>query len=188
MAARAPKRWQARRRLPCAYCGEPTGYSSSVEVAAPAHPQCRPIEHGTAFGYRQRGCRCEPCKEWCREDARLYRANFLAENGFSLSSKNRRPDDKHHGHFVSRAVRLSIYARDNWTCQICRGSVDPDLHFNNRLAASLDHIVPQSYVLFPDHSEANLRLVHRACNSARRDRVSPEEVLRGPSSRSGRRS
>jgi hypothetical protein len=36
-------------------------------------------------------------------------------------------------------------------------------------AASLDHIIPQSMQLIPDHSPSNLRLVHRWCNSARGD-------------------
>lgn len=33
----------------------------------------REIEHGTSYGYDARGCRCELCRAWMREKARMYR-------------------------------------------------------------------------------------------------------------------
>ena len=74
-----------------------------------------------------------------------------------------------HGHFLPRAVRLAIYERDGWVCQLCGGPVDAALSPNDRMGATLDHVVPQSVRV--DHSSANLRLAHRACNSARGNRV-----------------
>lgn len=71
--------------------------------------------------------------------------------------------------FISRSERLAIYERDNWTCQLCFKPVDPNLHYLDDWAATLDHIVPQSHTLFPDHSPSNLRLAHRWCNSVRGD-------------------
>jgi hypothetical protein len=61
--------------------------------------------------------------------------------------------------------RYEIYERDNWTCQLCNGPVDKTLHVNDQWAASLDHIIPQSHQLVPDHSSSNLRLAHRWCNA-----------------------
>lgn len=69
-------------------------------------------------------------------------------------------------------VRLAIYVRDEWTCQLCLESVDQQLMSTDPLhdwAPSLDHIVCQSWTTTPDHSEANLRLAHRWCNAVRSD-------------------
>lgn len=69
----------------------------------------------------------------------------------------------------SPVLRLAVYDRDNWTCQVCELPVDPTEHFRSDWAGSLDHIIPQAAMLIPDHSESNLRLVHRICNSYRGD-------------------
>jgi len=61
--------------------------------------------------------------------------------------------------------RYEIYERDNWTCQLCGDPVDKTLHYSHDWAASLDHIVPRSRQLVPDHSSTNLRLAHRWCNA-----------------------
>jgi predicted nucleic acid-binding Zn ribbon protein len=85
---------------------------------------------------------------------------------------------------VSRRVRLSIYERDAWTCQLCMESVDQDLMTTdpqNEWAPSLDHIECQAWALVADHSPNNLRLAHRWCNSVRGDgRWHPEDILRAP--------
>lgn len=63
--------------------------------------------------------------------------------------------------------RQRIYERDKWTCQICLEPVDPE--GTGDWQASLDHIIPQSHQLVPDHSDGNLRLAHMWCNSVRGD-------------------
>lgn len=70
---------------------------------------------------------------------------------------------------ISPKERLKIYERDNWTCQLCAHPVDSTLHYLHDWSATLDHIIPQSHMLIPDHSPSNLRLAHRWCNSARGD-------------------
>lgn len=72
---------------------------------------------------------------------------------------------------VRRDVRLAIYERDGWVCQLCGREVDRTLHPNHTFAATLDHVVPRSLTLFPDDSPANLRLAHRSCNSRRGNRA-----------------
>lgn len=80
---------------------------------------------------------------------------------------------------VSRRERLAIYERDNWTCQLCGEPVDRQAHYLDDWAPTLDHIVPQSVALVPDHSPRNLRTAHRWCNSVRGDGTRYEEgVLR----------
>lgn len=70
---------------------------------------------------------------------------------------------------VSPVVRLAIYERDEWICQLCFDPVDRSLPPSDMWAASLDHIECQSWTLVPDHSPENLRLAHRWCNSVRGD-------------------
>jgi hypothetical protein len=72
---------------------------------------------------------------------------------------------------ISDRVRRAIYARDGNTCQLCFTQVDMKLHYNDRMSATLDHIIPQSHDSGPDHSPLNLRLSHRLCNSQRGNRV-----------------
>lgn len=81
---------------------------------------------------------------------------------------------------ISPKKRSEIYVRDGWQCQLCSYPVNPDEHYLSDYAASLDHIIPQSMQLVPDHSPANLRLVHRWCNSSRGDgsNMSDEEFQR----------
>lgn len=79
---------------------------------------------------------------------------------------------RRYGEFtLSPRQRLDLYARDDWTCQLCQRPVPDDVHYQHDLAPSLDHIIPQSHTLIPDHSEANLRLAHRVCNSRRGNRL-----------------
>ena len=104
---------------------------------------------------------------------RAYAAKRKERDGVSLYSQNRKYDGAH-GHFIPRADRLAVYERDGWICQLCGGPVNQALHFNDRMAATLDHIEPQSMALIPDHSPENLRLAHRACNSRRNNKVVTE--------------
>lgn len=70
---------------------------------------------------------------------------------------------------VPPSVRLAIYERDQWTCQLCSEPVDRALPPSSMWGATLDHIECQSWALVPDHSAKNLRLAHRWCNSVRGD-------------------
>jgi len=70
---------------------------------------------------------------------------------------------------ISAKVRQAIYERDGWVCQLCEIPVDPEAAVNTLWSATLDHIIPQSHQLVPDHSPSNLRLAHLWCNSARGD-------------------
>lgn len=84
----------------------------------------------------------------------------------------------HGGRFrIAPVIRLAIYERDGWVCQLCEDPVDPDLHTSDPWAATLDHIVPQSWSLVPDHRPENLRLAHRWCNSVRSDESYYDESL-----------
>lgn len=70
---------------------------------------------------------------------------------------------------ISKRSRLEIYERDGWICQLCFHPVDPSKGWRTPWSPSLDHIIPQSKMLIPDHSPSNLRLAHMWCNGARGD-------------------
>ena len=58
---------------------------------------------------------------------------------------------------------LRIYTRDNWTCQLCRLPIDPDLLGTDaHLAPSIDHRHPRA--LGGGNEASNLQAAHRCCN------------------------
>lgn len=83
---------------------------------------------------------------------------------------HRRAYKERNGDAVPLGVRVAVYIRDDGVCQLCGGAVAFDAEFGP-LSATLDHIVPQSHQIVPDHSESNLRLAHMICNSIRGDRI-----------------
>lgn len=109
---------------------------------------------GTSFVHDRRvtGSEVRFCTSRCAKKASRARYE-LARGRFAVSAKRRR----------------AIYERDGWVCQLCHEPVDRALHYLDDMAASLDHIECQSWALIPDHSDANLRLAHRLCNSLRGD-------------------
>lgn len=79
----------------------------------------------------------------------------------------------------------SIAERDGWRCHICKRAVRRKLGGQDRLAPSLDHLVPvsdpranRSY-----HSPEYLALAHKGCNSSLRDRGEFQLYLVSPPSR-----
>lgn len=110
-----------------------------------------------------------PCK-WCAGHFTAPAASYETRSLYCSTSCARSFNRSKRGRFtVPHPVRQQIYERDGWQCQLCGFAVDPDLDPTDKWAATLDHIEPQSHSLFPDHSEANLRLAHRWCNSFRCD-------------------
>lgn len=73
--------------------------------------------------------------------------------------------------YVSPKVRQAIYERDAWTCQICNTPVPKDASPGDLDYPTLDHIIPQSLQLIPDHSPSALRLAHMWCNAKRGNRA-----------------
>lgn len=72
--------------------------------------------------------------------------------------------------WITRERRWSIYARDQYICQIC---MEPALMEQagtaHPFAPSLDHVLPRSHG--GGHEDANLRLAHFICNSQRGNRA-----------------
>jgi len=103
---------------------------------------------------------------WCGEYV-IALGKYCSDKCKTLATFKKRSSGKTFK--ISPKKRNEIYERDGWTCQLCFHPVDQGEHYLSDYAASLDHIIPQSMQLIPDHSPSNLRLVHRWCNSARGD-------------------
>lgn len=107
--------------------------------------------------------------EWCES---VFTAVFYSGTipRYCSAKCGRAKNKAERGRFlIPDAVRQAIYERDGWECQLCREPVDKFLPTSDRWAATLDHIVCQSWTDTPDHSPKNLRLAHRYCNSLRGD-------------------
>ena len=95
-------KWKARKRVPCAMCGKPTGWPASQADRAGASPTCREcvraatvnVKHGTTNTYRKHGCRCDECKAAMNAAARLYRAR-RRDRGDPYIRKDYTPSPRH---------------------------------------------------------------------------------------------
>lgn len=124
--------------------------------------------------------RCDECGD---EFVRQGRTSFCSRRCRDRAGRRRHRLGR--GKFsVSSQVRYEIYERDGWVCQLCFDPVDPSVDTLDRWGHTLDHIIPQSHQLVPDHSPQNLRLAHRICNSLRGDGT--EEVDYGSQVEGGR--
>jgi 5-methylcytosine-specific restriction endonuclease McrA len=162
---------------------EPYGYKRT-------HARNGFVSHGSISMYHY-GCRCDDCREAMSEYMRAYARRVKAKHGVGPASLSRRKFKERHGYWpqarygydIPHRVRRAVYERDGWVCQICGGLISRDYDPYDRLAPSLDHIVPQSSVLLPDHSEANLRMVHTVCNTIRGNGVFSDDEVRVRSAR-----
>lgn len=160
-------KYAKRPRKPCADCGGPTGWPAT-DKRAPEKSRCRACQranpkrvHGAAYGS---GCRCDECRAGHREKMRAYATLVRERDGVSIGRKYDKGQKRKT--WIAPLARRAIYERDGWICQICFEPVSRTLK-NGRLAPSLDHIIPRSAMLIPDHSPSNLRTAHMACNASR---------------------
>lgn len=105
-----------------------------------------------------------PAMRYCVDCLRFERHRMRRDNLARLAAltTSERPS-----FYISKADRLAIYERDEWTCQLCLEPAPPTTDHLGPWSLTLDHIVCQSWTDEPDHSPSNLRLAHRWCNSVR---------------------
>jgi len=59
--------WEAKRRAVLAYRAG-VGFTATLRPRAPGG-----FTHGTRYAYQKRQCRCDPCRQWLRDDKRRRR-------------------------------------------------------------------------------------------------------------------
>jgi len=120
--------------------------------------------------------------EWCGERFIGWTTKRLVR----LCSKRcqSKENRQRSGRFVIQPrIRLALYERDNWTCQICSRPTSSAWSQGDPWAPTLDHVVPQAATSSPDHSDENLRAAHAICNTYRgKARLTDEEVANAVSS------
>lgn len=115
-------------------------------------------------------------KGWCRECASTYNKAYHSRRLATCEVYR----SKQRGYQVKRKrlldgakqefyLRGDIFARDNWTCQLCEEAIDPDLKWPEARSASIDHILPVS--LGGDDTAANVQAAHLRCNTSKNNRV-----------------
>ena len=182
---------ESERMEPCAVCGDEVLKRDPSSPVPAMHRACRISPSGQAAKRRALGIesprmarfrrRMEKAAEgrpaskrvfvqgrcsWCEEQ-------FCAPMGKWCSSKCKLAEKnalRHPERFnPTPRLRREVYERDGWVCGLCAFPIDRDLSWPHKWSASLDHIIPQSRMLIPDHSANNLRAVHLQCNSMRGD-------------------
>lgn len=68
-----------------------------------------------------------------------------------------------------RRVQAQVFASESH-CWLCGGYVDQALPPNDRMARSVDHVIPLERGGAP-YARSNLRLAHRRCNSSKADGI-----------------
>ena len=147
---------------------------------------------GTRAAY-SRGCRCEECRRAHREMQAAWRQKQQQRDGVSYRVLTRKTPDVFCGEcggllrfggggapagvdprcvkcsrkraYIPRSVRVAVYERDNYVCQLCREPTDPDSDSQGPWYPTLDHIVPVSMGGTDDPHM--LRTAHRWCNGVR---------------------
>ena len=191
---------EALRMTACAVCGTEVLKRDPASPIPAMHRRCRDSAEGWRIAQRAKGIPTRrmaefrrkmekaasgrpstnrvfiqgPC-EWCAEP-------FCAPMGKWCSSacrtKSKLSTRKPTAFNPKPQLRRDIYERDKWICGICTQPIDPNLAWPHKWSASLDHIVPQSHMLIPDHSARNLRAAHLYCNSMRGNGSNmPEDML-----------
>ena len=197
---------ESQRMVPCAVCGEAVLKRVYSSDAPSMHRACR----SSLPNWRRRPGGVSPARRrfvaraakaaagkpaskrvfiqgrcsWCEEQ-------FCAPMGKWCSSKCKMAEKsalRHPERFnPTPRLRREVYERDGWVCGLCDLPIDSSLAWPHKWSASLDHVVPQSHMLIPDHSASNLRAVHLQCNSMRGDgsNMSEDELRRRAASEIG---
>lgn len=169
---RSGNRRNNRSRLPlmqprersCDYCGESYVARSRDSRYCP-DSWCRQL----AYQKRKREGKSRlvvPHKVTCDDCGNEFVGKHPSARWCSKKCANR-----HWGRVRSRQRRrptrakytdLQVFERDNWTCHICGGPVDPDLDRLHEMGATIDHITPISKGGVDELD--NVALAHWSCN------------------------
>lgn len=158
--------------IACDHCGEPLlrrGPGASV------HQTCRQLVLRAEAKRRRAkakldkaaaGVSANPRNAFTAGTCRFCLESFVRRNTPSpyCSAACRRADRPKP---VRPSVRRAIFERDDFVCQLCSESTEPDADPMSDWAPTIDHVIPQSKG--GSHDPENLRCAHRWCNSVRGD-------------------
>lgn len=172
---------EARRQAnarPCPYC--------PGQVLSPRGKHCGAAECKRAFN-------AERARTWHRNYTAETGQRYGRVNYPERESEYRRRRREAQGHWrkqyperaslidARRRMRMSqartdeafapidVHTRDEWTCQLCRLPIDPEVAWPDRMSPSIDHVIPLSRG--GTHSMSNVQSAHLGCNSRKADKV-----------------
>jgi 5-methylcytosine-specific restriction endonuclease McrA len=168
------KRREPGKAYKARYCSyECRDVPKSTEIVGPvprswcAIPQSHPAREAKHHPRMWVSAQCRLCLSWFVD--RQTQARYCSVR--CSQRWHRREDKKRRGrNHIRTSVRQAVYARDQGFCQLCGEQVDLTLPHTHPMGPTVDHIECRSWVLIPDHTERNLRLAHRSCNSSRGNR------------------
>lgn len=70
-----------------------------------------------------------------------------------------------------RIDRMEVFEYHKWVCHICGKTIDRTLRLPNRMAATLDHLLP--FACGGQHIFKNVAPAHDLCNTLKADSVDP---------------
>ena len=194
-----------RPDVPCARCGKllwrgksslPPGMatcrecrrvlSSAVKGQRAGFPAAVCLICGDAFWPKVSGSTEGPSVTCSRRCGALARYGHVVDADPVLAGASREARSaavcarRHHGSavlVVDAVEPLVVFERDGWRCHLCWRLIDRGLSGRHRMGPTLDHLVPVS--AYGEHSYANVRSAHRACNSRRGDGKVSDRERRG---------
>lgn len=99
---------------------------------------------------------------------RKYCSNKCSNRAMSREEKSKRRQQMKRA-FVERVYFKKIYQRDKGICQICGEPVEYNRCNKDKMAATIDHVIPLSKG--GKHCYDNCQLAHRLCNSLKSDKL-----------------
>lgn len=163
----------------CPTCKPNHVYDYRAHLIAPVRESikcldCSKIVPLLRKGYSRRRCdecsakrRDEMAQQWWKDRPDLLRVKRRERHRRRRAAKRAALRE----HFSDR----EIFERDGWICQIGKHAVDPNLRHPDPGCATIDHVLPQSYVGW-SHTRANVRLACLSCNNRRQNKVTDEDL------------
>ncbi|MGW2010857.1 HNH endonuclease [Streptomyces nigrescens] len=169
---------QAANARPCLYCKTPMSNPQRIQCGSPDCKRAFDAERGREWhrGYKaQTGSRYAADRYAEREREYEKRRREERPHWRTLHPERAAEYDARRRATVALArtgeafAPRDVHERDQWTCQLCRLPVDPELAWPHSMSASVDHIIPLSRG--GEHSMANVQCAHLGCNSRKGDRL-----------------
>lgn len=114
----------------------------------------------------ERWAECQHCGETFRKD---HPSQILCDRFCRAGAATCRRSKRAVAAWVERVERIEVFERDGWLCHLCGGALQRGARVPERLAPTIDHIVPLTRG--GEHSMANVAAAHFSCNSRKGNRV-----------------
>lgn len=159
---------EAGRRRAAAYYAKHKGSEALRHKAAAASRRHFERTKADPEYYAARRAAAAAWREANPERVRQAERAYWKSNATRKREKDHRRRARLLGSFVEDVSLAVLFARDAGLCGVCGGAVSLDVSWPDRLAATIDHVIPLARN--GEHSYANTQLAHMGCNASKGDR------------------